>query len=319
MSLLTVKNENRENVSVSNNVFFAKHETFHPRSGWLKKGFDAVIGNPDIFSLPDAHILLGVGKNMANAIKYWCLAFKLILPINESVKTPSNRLHPSEFGNLLLKNDGWDPWLEDSASLWLLHWNLLKLPSQATAWHFMFNEFRKMEFNSDDMIAELIRFRDQFGLTVAESSLRKDALCILRMYSSQEIDHRGKRFTGEDTLECPFVDLGLIQRSGDTQFHQFRYGSKSNLPPEIIVASCLDFVGEIAPGQKTLSIANLLYTVSSPGLVFKLTEGALCRAIETVSLINSGISLTDSAGLLQFSFDGEPDLLAKMILENYYA
>ena len=57
---------------------FARHETFHPRYGWLRKGFVAARNDPQIFLRKDAHISLGVGKNMARSIRYWCHAFKLL-------------------------------------------------------------------------------------------------------------------------------------------------------------------------------------------------------------------------------------------------
>src|SRR5687767_11509372 len=57
---------------------FARHETFHPRHGWLKKGFDAALVDHRIFVQDDAAHVLGVGKNMARAIKYWCHAFKVL-------------------------------------------------------------------------------------------------------------------------------------------------------------------------------------------------------------------------------------------------
>ena len=52
------------------NPIFARHETFHPRFGWLKKGFDKVSENGEIFSNDMAPVVMGVGKNMVNAIKY---------------------------------------------------------------------------------------------------------------------------------------------------------------------------------------------------------------------------------------------------------
>lgn len=57
---------------------FARHETFHPRFGWLKKGFDAALLDSGIFLRDDAPVRLGVGKNMARSIRYWCNAFKVI-------------------------------------------------------------------------------------------------------------------------------------------------------------------------------------------------------------------------------------------------
>ena len=43
----------------------------------------------------------------------------------------------------------------------------------ATAWDIVFNDIRKSEFSSDDVQAELARFRDQNGLTISESSPRR--------------------------------------------------------------------------------------------------------------------------------------------------
>ena len=61
---------------------FARHETFHPRWGWLKKGFDAASANFDaasanksIFLQEDAPVRLGVGKNMVSSMRYWCFCF----------------------------------------------------------------------------------------------------------------------------------------------------------------------------------------------------------------------------------------------------
>ncbi|HEY9663495.1 MAG TPA: DUF4007 family protein, partial [Allocoleopsis sp.] len=57
---------------------FARHETFHPRFGWLKKGFNHASKDPEVFLREDSPIRLGVGKNMVRSIRYWCSAFKLL-------------------------------------------------------------------------------------------------------------------------------------------------------------------------------------------------------------------------------------------------
>ena len=48
---------------------FARHETFHPRFGWLKKGFDKADDDNLVFSKESAPVVLGVGKNMVKAIR----------------------------------------------------------------------------------------------------------------------------------------------------------------------------------------------------------------------------------------------------------
>lgn len=291
---------------------FARHETFHPRFGWLKKGFDAVVRDPEIFSREDAHIQLGVGKNMGLSIRYWCTAFKLIEVVEANGRRGLST--PSEFGVRLLDEGGWDQYLEDIASLWLCHWNLLKSPCQATAWRFIFDEFRKADFTRDDLQRELAAYRDKLGLRVQDSSLEKDVTCLLRMY----VEQPQKKAITEETLDCPFVELGLIQRAGDAQHYAFRIGVKANLPAAVIVAAALEFVASSDARQHTVSLASLTYGPGSPGLAFKLTESAICQAIEDISLKPGGVTLSDTAGLVQMSFHEEPLRLAKRILNHYY-
>lgn len=297
----------------SGDYYFARHETFHPRHGWLKKGFDAVERDPTIFSLPDSHLELGVGKNMGQAIKYWCLAFKIIRPAT-AARRSGDGFRVTEFGSSLLADSGWDPWLEDPASLWLLHWNLVKTPSLATAWSIVFNDFRKNEFSSEDLESELARLRDQYNLLISDSSLHKDAQCILRMYTEQ-LDVKQ---VSDENLDCPFVELGLIQRMADQKLHQFHLGPKTNLPPEIVAAMALDFLFQTSPSQKTISISSLTYRRGSPGQVFKLTESAVYDALEVVCRGSSEIVISDMAGEIQMSVRNEPLFLSNEILNTFY-
>jgi hypothetical protein len=156
------------------NPAFARHETFHPRFGWLKKGFDWAERDSGIFLKDDAPVRLGVGKNMVRSIRYWCSAFKVLE--NDT---------PSDFGEKLLGDGGWDEFLEDPASLWLLHWNLLKPTCEAAAWYFMFHVFRQVEFSADDLLEALCKYRDSLGSRIVDASLQKDISCIVRMYVEQ--------------------------------------------------------------------------------------------------------------------------------------
>jgi hypothetical protein len=123
----------------------------------------------------------------------------------------------------------------------------------------------------------------------------------------------------EDSIDCPFSELGLIHTAGEAKRYTFRIGSKANLPPEIIVATCLEYASYDNSGSKTLNLSRLLYDAGSPGRVFKLTEEALCDAIEKVARENAQITLSDTAGLIQLSFTADNPLeLAKEILDNYY-
>jgi len=284
------------------NPVFARHETFHPRFGWLKKGFDAASQNSQIFLQEDAPVRLGVGKNMVRSIRYWCRAFKIL-----------ENDQPTGFGEKLLSDRGWDPFLEDPASLWLLHWNLLKPTCEATAWHYVFNYFRQIEFSSEELISELQNYKTQLGKKIAESSIKKDVTCLLRMYA--EVGDPNK--LTEDSIDSPFTTLNLIQTTNDSKHYLFKIGPKITLPAEIIVATALEFAATRGT-QKTVSLSTLAYEMGSPGLVLKLPESAIYDAIEAVSDSWESLTLSDTAGLIQFSFKEDPSVLADDILDKYF-
>ena len=196
----------------SGSPVFARHETFHPRFGWLKKGFDKAIENPDVFLSEAAPSILGVGKNMVRAIKYWCITFKVLEEKQEQGQ--GRRIVPTTFGLNLLGNRGWDPYLEDPASLWLLHWHLLKPPCHATAWYYVFNVFNKNTFGAEEIRDGLVEFKDSSFLNnrILESSVMKDVACILRMYT----DNYANKGVEEDSIDSPFTELGLIHNYGDS-------------------------------------------------------------------------------------------------------
>ncbi len=292
---------------------FARHETFHPRFGWLKKGFDKVHEDDSVFSKESAPVILGVGKNMVKAIKYWCVAFKVV---DESKNNGKYTHRPSLFAEKLLRDGGLDPFLENPSSLWLLHWNLFKAPCYAPTWYFTFNEFNKIEFSADDLLFSLKEYRKrQFPESkIVDSSLKKDVNCLLRMYV-ERIDQKNLK---EDSLDCPFTDLGIINAYPDSRRFTFNFGSKLSLPAEIIVSACLEFAESFQDDARTISISRLLYDAGSPGQVFKLTESALSEAIETVSRKAKGIYLTDTAGMIQFAYDSAPSGLSDRILDSYF-
>ena len=89
---------------------FGRHETFALRYSWLTKGFQAFNKNHAIFSSDESTIELGVGKNMVNAIKYWLRATTIL-------KDASDGLITISLGNAIFSEDGWDPYLEDEATI----------------------------------------------------------------------------------------------------------------------------------------------------------------------------------------------------------
>jgi len=108
-----------------------RHETFTPRYGWVFKGYDRCCKNGHVFNDTNAIEQLGVGKNMVRSIRFWCILFRLL----EDAEAQGH-LRRTAFGKSLLDSQTvWDPYPEDPASLWLLHWQVFRPPWMAVSWN----------------------------------------------------------------------------------------------------------------------------------------------------------------------------------------
>ena len=177
-----------------------RHETFTPRYGWLKKGYDRCLENPHVFNDENAIEQLGVGKNMVRSIRFWCVLFRLL----EEGDRPGC-LQPTALGRQLLDTEtGWDPYLEDPVSLWLLHWQIFLPPFRAVCWNMAFAYIALPNFTTKDLslalqgkAAETDKVKN-----IAKGSINKDASCLIRMYAPSARE--------QADIRCPFNDLGLI-------------------------------------------------------------------------------------------------------------
>lgn len=313
---MSVVAEERVSASASALPIFSRHETFPVRNGWLKKAFDAFSVEPDVFSRDDAAIILGVGKNMVKAIRYWALAFKIGQEVFDKT-TKVKSIVPTQFGQNLLGDDGWDPYLEDPASLWLLHWKLLRQPCSATMWSFAFNNFRHPEFTQDDLLNELSVYAKQRWPEneFASATLKNDVSCFVRMYSKDA----GNKHVSEETIGSPFTDLDLLTRLNGGKHFAFHNGSKVNLPHALVAVAALEYAEMVLTSERSISISQLVYFPGSPGLVFKLPESSVYAALDEAAENRKDLSISQTAGMIQLQFTKEPKEIAESILVQYYS
>lgn len=294
---------------------FARHETFHPRFGWLRKGVLAAADDPGVFSAEDAPTRLGVGKNMVRAIRYWGRAFDVLRDAENRERPRLARTIPSNLGATLFDVDGWDPYLEDPATLWLLHWRLLRPPCLAPVWSLAFNKFTAVEFTEEDIASFVIDIAGRMWAGVAESSVRKDVACLLRTYARRP----KARESIEDQLDCPFRELGVIEPTSDNGVYRFALGGKSSLPAELIAYAAVDFLVFSGAAGRTVTVPRLTASPGSPGRVFKLTESALGEAIVSYAdRPHSPMRVSSPAGVLQVAVTGDPAAVALDILESFF-
>jgi hypothetical protein len=297
---------------------FARHETFHPRYGWLKKGYDMAQEDAGVFLREDATTVLGIGKNMVRALRYWSLAYKTLDEVRREDNVRLFDVRPTEFGKLLLDDAGWDPYLEHPGSLWLLHWQLLRSPSRAPAWSAIFNSNRISEFSDSALLADLRRYRDeQPGWDgVADSSLDKDVRCLLRMYGSAT---QGRDLL-EDSVDSPFSELELLRLApGGRRRWSLNVGAKAQLPDAIVAYACLDYALTTDGSAKVIGVAGLARNQGAPGRAFALTDSALSDALARYAEDHPElIRLTHAAGSRQLVLPDDLEAASAQALHSYY-
>ncbi len=273
---------------------FSGHETFSFRYPWLKKGFDAVREDRGVFARDDAITTLGVGKNMVRSIRHWCLAAGVLAENRDAGGT----LQPTALGTLLLADDGLDPYLEDPATLWVLHWQIASNRARATTWFWTFSHLNEPEFTREALASALFKWTQTLpGKLVAESSVRRDVEVFLRTY----VPVRASRgASAEDTLDCPLTELNLIAQPGDGRAYRFQRGAQRGLPDGILLYAVLHFWQAFAPAAETLALHDLARQPGSPGRLFKIDESSLVERLEAIEQATDGkLSYGETAGLRQ--------------------
>ncbi len=297
---------------------FARHETFHPRYGWFRKAFAAVGRDSTMFTRPDATIQLGVGKNMIRAIRFWGTAAKLIKQSAGPRRGRAASMAQTDLGNRLFGPEGWDPYMEEPATLWLLHWLLLAPPCHLPVWWLAFNEFHAVEFN-DDELEQVIQTQLQMAATWRtphQSSIKKDVRALLRTYTPAD----PSATTGiDDILDCPLRELRLIGRSEATDRYRFSVTAGPSLPASVVAFAVMDYINRMTPATRTVTLSHLVQESGGPGKAFNLTEGELRESLDSVAAALPMIELASVAGVSQLSWSGNPGDAAFAILDDHYA
>lgn len=294
-----------------NSARFSGHQSFTLRNTWLTKGVLGCEQAPSIFRQPDAIVSLGVGKNMVEAIKYWCLATRMI------EDHPEERFahRPSPMGRkIFVDGGGWDPYLEDVGTLWLLHWLLATNAEWATTIAYAFNELPELEFSREALLAALAKRAALIGARATPETLRRDLNVMIRTYVGGRPDGSAN---AEDSLDCPLAELDLLYEEPLQQTIAFARGPKDTLPTAIFCYA-LHAYARARPDQPALAFDELAYNAFSPGRVFKLDEAALAEQLDRAAEITHGDwQMTETAGYRQLMLRREVDPFP--LLEGYYS
>ncbi|XWW48024.1 DUF4007 family protein [Fibrella sp. USSR17] len=295
-----------------NRLQFSGHETFQCRSLWLKKGYDFVKAGHS-FNDDYAVVELGVGKNMVNAIRFWMRAFGLTNPDTDQPTTLADKLLNDE--------DGWDPYLEDLGTLWLLHFHLIHT-DRASLYNLIFNDFRrnKVEFAQSNFALFARRKAEEYTISFNDGTVRTDFEVFTRMYL--RADTQGK--DRDEGLTGLLTDLNLVRtftrtnkdtNGKDTQvtYYTIENTEKPHLPDAILL------YGIIESGQfdKSVSFDTLHTAPGQVGSIFALNATGLYTKLERIADDRDNEAVfSDQDGIKELSFRTKPDPMD--ILSRYY-
>ena len=275
---------------------FSGHQTFPFRYTWLKKGVDAVLKDQTVFSSENASVTLGVGKNMVASIRHWCQVSGLI-------KTDTNqrgRFIPTNLGKAIFGDqNGFDPYLDDPATLWLIHWKIATNINQATAWYWAFNIFRENQFAPDIFKKQLHDWTQQQKPSmrpVSHNTLQRDIHCFIRTYCQS----RHTAAVIEESFDCPLVELNLITELPENIGYEFQRGEKETLPSQIFAATLVAFWDFCFSEKEALPFSEVMYAPLSPGRIFRLDEDTMVTYLENLNELTKGaLQYDETAGLKQ--------------------
>ena len=287
---------------------FGRHETFHPRYGWLKKAYDQVAERPDAFRADDATVRFGVGKNMVSAIRFWSLAFKITEERKGGLETTS-------LGDAIFSDDGGlDPYLERPETLWILHWLLLSKPCRVPTWWMIMNQISGTVVGTGnllDSVQEMVRNNHGWDAP-SPVSVKRDTDVFLHTYTSKR-----DKLTVEEYIDCPFRNLRLARHDGDSV--RFIFGPKTGLAPQVVSFACASFA-DGAGANDEISVARLAVEPGGVGNAFKMNEGDLTAALEAAcgGDWDSGMSVSRLNGEPHIVFEDGAGSAARRILYAAY-
>jgi hypothetical protein len=266
---------------------YSGHETFPCRYAWLPKAFAAIEADRTAFADEEnAMIRLGVGKNMVKAIRFW------MVEMSVGIKHPDGGYQPSDFAKAVFnRKKGIDPFLEDTRTLWLLHWKLSthSVDDPLFAWDFLINQWQSPDISRSSVLEAFRRAADKETRPPSDVTLEQHFDTFLHTY----VPTRSRKGDiQEDNLDCPLVEIEFITPVGERRIegtgkrepiYAFRIEDKPDITPELFAYVLDDYWTKRRGTERTLTFKDVTFGNGSPGQVFKLPEWAVRQRLEVLS------------------------------------
>lgn len=281
---------------------FSGHDTFHCKQQWLLKGFRLIDEqNSNSFNNTSQAIkFLGVGKNMVSSVKFWLESFHV---------TESHNI--TNFGEQLFGTFGFDPYLEDEGSLWLLQFYLCHT-KYASIFNIMFSQYFNDKVSYDFTEEKVLNFLNKF---IEENNIKPISINTLatdfKVFTKSYVSSNKETKTLEDDFNSPLLELNLVE---SFEKGVFKMNKSARTIPPYIFAYCVLEMGKLM-NRKNLSFRLLQETV---GNYFCLTADSLEEHIYQLNTTSPIFVYKEDGGTANIQINEYDENAQQNLLQRHY-
>jgi len=190
---------------------------------------------------------------MVRSIRFWTIAAEVV------EKKGNSFFSATDFGEALFSAKGFDPYLEDIKTLWLLHWKFSTSNNPPLlAWDYLLNRWHEPEIAKSAVLRSFQSEAEKVNSKPSPTTLRDHFEIFIRTYVPTR-SPKGR--IKEDNLDSPLIELELLHKIGNREIHSYSgrrepiYNFRREEKPEIsselfIYCPSIFFIKNIQTNQR---------------------------------------------------------------------
>jgi len=273
---------------------FSGHDKFDCKIDWITKGLEAYKEDNTILLQSNFEKKtiekLGLGSNMLKSLHHWMKVFALIDGEKLTI-----------LGETILEKD---PYLENSDTLWILHWNLVKNQEKASLYNLFFNQIYPNKFSKDEIFDYITNWLNDNEINLSPTTLKSDIDVFIRMYNSSN---------GISLLS----ELNIITKLSQNNY-SLNINSVTPISDELFLYILCDYIQmQYNSNISSISIDDIQRGKLSIQKSLCMSEHYLYSKIDKLSMLtNNKFSYSETAGIRQIYISEHIDKLE--ILNKIY-
>ena len=276
---------------------FSGHDKFDCKIDWITKGLEAYKEDHTIFiqsNIEKTIAKLGLGSNMIKSLNHWMKVFALI---------DGEKL--TMLGQTILDDD---PYLENSDTLWILHWNLVKYREKATLYNLFFNKIYPHKFSKDEIVDYITLWLSENEIKLSPTTLNADVDVLIRMYNNNH---------GENHSMSLLSELNIVTKLSQSNY-SLNINAVTPISDELFLYILCDYIEmQYGSSATSISIDDIQRGKLSIQKSLGMSEHTLYSKIDKLSkLTDNKFTYSETAGIRQIYITEQID--KSVILDKIY-